>query len=370
MASWDGTPSKETLVIVGYTVPTVILVASTALRLGVKLTKDGLHLDDYLITLASALEMAYSVTILVCGVGHGFGRHAKFVDLKDLEIFLKGEYIASHLYNIFLAATKLSILVLYYRIFPIPWFRKTVIGCSVFILVWIAAIEATMGALCRPLHAFWDLTVKGKCLNSTALTYFVNSSNMVTDLVLFALPIPVILSVRTTLRKKIALVFIFSIGFITCGISAARLAYVVAQGSADITWEGVPLGILSAFESLGGVLCANLPIIYRLFKKAAQNISSSVSGQKTKTSNLQYGYDPKAYGSKSHGRQRRRSTDSERWIRMPNEQDSSETHTHVQSNSPDMKPQPDAFEMRPMPRNAIAVQREFHTSVEDRGFQR
>lgn len=36
---------------------------------------------------------------------------------------------------------------------------------------------------------------------------------MVTDLVLFALPIPVIVRVRTTRKKKIALITIFSIGF-------------------------------------------------------------------------------------------------------------------------------------------------------------
>ena len=128
--------------------------------------------------------------------------------------------------------------------------------------------------------------------------------------------------------------------------------------------EGVPLGILSAFESLGGVLCANLPIIYRLFKTAAQKISSSVSGQKSKGSNLQYAYDSRAYGSKSHGRQNRRSTDSERWIQMPNESDSTEMQTHVQGMSPEMKA--DGFEMGPIPRDGIAVQREFHTTVEER----
>ncbi|GAB1198125.1 hypothetical protein APSETT444_007433 [Aspergillus pseudonomiae] len=253
--------------------------------------------------------------MLVTGVGHGFGHHTATVDLKDLEIFLKGEYIASHLYNVFLAATKLGILVLYYRIFPIPWFSKTVIGCSIFVLIWITIIEAFMGALCRPLNAFWDRTVKGECFNSTALTYFVNSSNMVTDLVLFALPIPVILGVRTTRKKKIALVAIFSIGFM-------------------------------------------------LFKTAAQKITSSVSGQKSKTSNLQYAYDSRAYGSKSHGHQHRRSTDSERWIRMPNESDSAEMQTDVHCTSPDVKG--DGFEMGPIPKDGIAVQREFHTRIEER----
>jgi uncharacterized membrane protein len=53
MAASDATESRETLVIVGYTVPIAILVMSTVLRLWVKITQDRLHLDDYLITLAS-----------------------------------------------------------------------------------------------------------------------------------------------------------------------------------------------------------------------------------------------------------------------------------------------------------------------------
>ncbi|KAB8079736.1 integral membrane PTH11-like protein [Aspergillus leporis] len=362
MAASDATESRETLVIVGYTVPIAILVMSTVLRLWVKITQDRLHLDDYLITLASALEVAYSVTMLVCGVGHGFGKHTKPLDTHDLEIFLKGDYIASHLYNVGLAAIKLGILALYYRIFPVRWFSRTVIGCAIFVCVWITTIEVFMGALCRPLRAFWDLSIKGYCFNSTALSYYVNTSNMITDLVLFALPIPVILRVRTTRNKKIALVAIFSIGFITCGISAARLAYVVAQGSADITWEGVPLGVLSAFESLGAILCANLPIIYRLFRTAAQKITSSAS--RAKTSNMQYGYETKAYGTRSHARQHRRSmTDSERWIHANS---SNENHAYAQGKiSTEMKVEPGVFEMGRVPSGAIGVQREFHQSVEE-----
>ncbi|KAF7590880.1 hypothetical protein BBP40_002294 [Aspergillus hancockii] len=366
MESADPNESQETLVLVGYILPMALLLVSTILRLWVKITQDRLHLDDYIITLATSLEIAYAVAILVCGVGHGFGKHAAIVDPPDLEIFLKGEYIASHLYNIGLATIKLSILALYYRIFPVKWFSRTVIGCAIFVCIWITTIEIFMGALCRPLRAFWDFKVKGKCFNSTALSYYVNTSNMVTDLVLFALPIPVILRVRTTRNKKIALITIFSIGFITCGISAARLAYVVAQGSADITWEGVPLGVLSAFESLGGVLCANLPIIYRLFRTAAQKITSSASRSRSrpKASNLQYGYDTKAYGTKSHARQHRRSeTDSERWIHASS---SSESHAHGQGKiSTEMKVEPGAFEMGSVPSGAIAVQREFHQQIEN-----
>ncbi|PYH81527.1 hypothetical protein BO82DRAFT_432455 [Aspergillus uvarum CBS 121591] len=324
MASSEQSASREALVIVGYVVPMAGMLLTTGMRLLVKIRghDDSFHMDDYLIMLATTLEVAYSVTMMACGLGHGFGKHTSTVAEKDLEIFLKGEYVASHLYNVGLASTKLGILALYYRIFPVQWLSRTVIGCAVFICLWITTIEIFMGVLCRPLAAFWNPSVKGHCFNSSALSYYINCSNMVTNIFIFALPIPVILRLRTILTKKIALCIIFSIGFITCAISAARLAYVFAQNSSDITWEGVPLAVLSAFESFGGILCANLPIIYRLFRSAAQKMTSRTgnSSSAPKTPHRQYGYGSNMYGSKSVGRRPRgvSAADDEQWIRLPN----------------------------------------------------
>lgn len=65
MATWDGTPSRETLVIVGYTVPTVLLVASTVLRLFAKMSNEGLHLDDHLIILASVCLATHELGLCI-----------------------------------------------------------------------------------------------------------------------------------------------------------------------------------------------------------------------------------------------------------------------------------------------------------------
>ena len=97
-----------------------------------------------------------------------------------------------------------------------------------------------------------------------------------------------------------------------CIISAVRLKFAVTQGSPDFTCkfciflllslsffistaascffkktsltfyfffsrhqgEGVPLGALSAFEPMSGILCANLPLIYHLFTKTMHRFKS------------------------------------------------------------------------------------------------
>ncbi|PWY94035.1 integral membrane PTH11-like protein [Aspergillus sclerotioniger CBS 115572] len=335
------------------------MVLSTGLRFVVKargLSEDRLHVDDYLITLATGLEVAYSIIMLSGGVGNGFGKHASTLTTSEKEAFLKADYIASHLYNVGLASVKLGILTLYYRIFAIPWFRKTVIDCGAFVCLWIATIEIFMGLLCRPLEAFWNASVKGHCFNSSALSYYVNTFNMVTDIVIFALPIGVIVRLRTTRSNKIALCIIFSIGFVTCGISAARLAFVFAQTSSDVTWDGVDLGVLTGFESLGGILCANLLIIYRL-----------------PAPRLPYGHESKSFASRSRPRRHRLSdTGSEQWIQLQNGNSSNDNHLSSKSSADftvqkvvDMETGTEIVRLDTMPGNAITVRRDFHQVIEE-----
>ncbi|GLA22162.1 hypothetical protein AnigIFM63604_000125 [Aspergillus niger] len=373
MTSSLETASRVPVVIAGYTVPIVCMTLCTGLRLFVNVrgpTEDRFHADDYLITLATMLEVAYSIIMLAVGMRHGFGKHASTLSTKDLEAFLKGDYIASHLYNVGLASVKLGILALYYRIFAIQWFRRTVIGCVTFVCLWIATIEIFMGLLCRPLEAFWDASVKGHCFNSSALSYYVNTSNMITDLVIFALPIGVIVRLRTTRSNKIALCIIFSIGFITCGISAARLAFVFAESSSDITWDGVDLGVLSGFESLGGILCANLPIIYRLFRQAAQKVTSRTGGSSS-IPHLQYGRESKNFTSRSRPRRHRLSeTLNEQWIQLQNGNSSNDSHVSrgqdfAVQKVVDMETGMEVVRLSNVP-NAITVKREFHQTVEGR----
>ncbi|RDW79329.1 uncharacterized protein DSM5745_06181 [Aspergillus mulundensis] len=49
----------------------------------------------------------------------------------------------------------------------------------------------------------------------------------------------------------------------TCGISATRLALVAHTSHPDFTYTQAPAAMLMCWELLGGILCANLPIIYK-----------------------------------------------------------------------------------------------------------
>ncbi|KAL6821978.1 WD40-repeat-containing domain protein [Trichoderma sp. SZMC 28015] len=179
-----------------------------------------------------------------------------------LMLFATGDYIFSHFYDIAIAFTKLSILALYYRIFVTRKFRHIVLGTACFVVVWVIVMEVTLGFGCRPIKAWWG-EAKGKCINKEAFTYFTNVTNMVIDLWVFLMPIPVILGLQAAKEKRIILCLMFGVGLAVCAISAARLSFVFGVASADFTWNEASLGILSAWEPCCAILCANFPPIYR-----------------------------------------------------------------------------------------------------------
>lgn len=107
---------------------------------------------------------------------------------------------------------KLSILAFYHRVFVTPAFRRVVQATLVFIALWILTITVVLSLQCRPIARFWDPTVDGKCFNLVAFSYFTNITNLVTDLWIFCLPIPVIWGLQVYKTKKLGLCCVFLIG--------------------------------------------------------------------------------------------------------------------------------------------------------------
>ncbi len=280
-------------------------------------------------------------------------------------------------------------LALYYRIFVALKFRIVVLTTAVFVILWLMTMEILLGLQCRPISRFWDSDVPGKCLNLVEFTYFTNVINLVTDIWIFSLPLPVICKLQMSRNRKIALSFLFSIGLAlvlpitlfkfarseltlcrTCAISATRLSVVITQGSSDFTCmsayyqfsitlrpsndagDGVPLGILSAWEPLGGIFCANLPIIYRALVTMLRNLKGSVSGPHSRTG------DPSSQSYRDAEQSHRP------WARLYN---GSGPQVDYHSEASATKARGEVTELRSINGNAIQVDQYFEQQVYHEG---
>ncbi|KAI1879182.1 hypothetical protein JX265_002136 [Neoarthrinium moseri] len=192
--------------------------------------------DDWFIMLAWALAFAVSFTIDY-GTRNGLGRHDKDIPSADWNVLRRCEYVFSVLYNPALMATKTSILIFYLRLA-----RNTqqVLRLASWLVLGVVNVAGTVLTLinifqCRPVQAAFDkYPYQAQCI--PLLTEFICSApvNIVTDLAILALPLPVLTGMRLPFRQKMILVFTFTLGIFVTVVDVVRIYY-LQQAITDVS---------------------------------------------------------------------------------------------------------------------------------------
>ncbi|KAG9513740.1 hypothetical protein KCU93_g9993, partial [Aureobasidium melanogenum] len=225
--------------------------------------------DDYLMILAT-LVFYLDVVCFQYIVKVGLGKHLWDVSAANFSpTFLEVWTFAAMIYSVCMLIVKMSILMLYRRLFPIENFRYLWWIC-VFCTVGygLGAIFASLFA-CVPVRANWDLTIAAsRCINKKAFYIGNGVMNIFTDLMILALPIPIVWRLTLELRQKITLSVVFTLGSISCVISLVRLLSIVTWihiGDDDITYTLQSIVVWSEIELAACILCANAPCLRPFF---------------------------------------------------------------------------------------------------------
>ncbi|KAH7067024.1 hypothetical protein BKA63DRAFT_425415 [Paraphoma chrysanthemicola] len=225
--------------------------------------------DDWCILGALVFSIGNTITMVI-QVQNGLGQHMGLLSSEQLTVFLQGAYSSIPLYNISLTLAKISVLFQYMRIFTT---RSTTRICNVLLVIVIVyGLWATLSAIfsCIPVNAFWDGTVKGKCLPKGPV-WFVNAGiNIATDFMIVLVPATLIRQLQLSARQKIGLYMVFMVGLFICIVSILRLhSLYLASITKDPTYENVGVANWSCIELNTAILCACLPtlrpLIVRLF---------------------------------------------------------------------------------------------------------
>ena len=121
------------------------------------------------------------------------------------------------LYGPLLFLAKLSVLLQLQKIFVVS--RRQPVFFIIQALVW-ANVAFYLAYLfidifqCAPRHKIWDPTVPGKCISNNVLYITPAGINIVTDCLILVLPIYIVLRLQMTLQNKLAIVAVFSSGFL------------------------------------------------------------------------------------------------------------------------------------------------------------
>lgn len=146
----------------------------------------------------------------------GVGRHlAEVLENHPAQLteWAKHLYALEWLYLTSVALPKMSILLLYLRVFTNKGARLTcwlLLGAVV--VIWFTFTVA-FNLQCIPLAYTWDKTIPGgHCFDVEAYYKATSAPNIATDVVMLILPIPTVINLQTTTLRKLGLFVVFLVG--------------------------------------------------------------------------------------------------------------------------------------------------------------
>ncbi|CAH0050885.1 unnamed protein product [Clonostachys solani] len=225
----------------------------------------------------------FTLHMFANGIG---GVHAWEISITDYNRFLLDTYIAAFLYPICGSFAKLSLLVFYLQLSPQKWFKMATWATIAIIIGYTIGINLPLIFACQPIQKSWDATIThGHCLNLPSLYIATAVANIVSDVILFILPLPMVVGLHIPRRQKIGLVIIFGIGSLTVITSVVRVALLPQMlGNPDGPWM---VGVVSVWTQVEGyliIMCASLPTFRKFIRHVAPKLlGESRYGSKTKT---------------------------------------------------------------------------------------
>jgi hypothetical protein len=123
-------------------------------------------------------------------------------------------YITTLCWALELLLLKFSILCLYIRIFPNPWLKRAIQVFTVFTTLYTGPLVFLAAFQCMPIHAIWDLEAQrtAKCIDWIAVLRATIGFEVIAEVLIFVLPVPVVLKLKLKRTKKIQLLTFFGLG--------------------------------------------------------------------------------------------------------------------------------------------------------------
>ncbi|PLN79473.1 hypothetical protein BDW42DRAFT_172895 [Aspergillus taichungensis] len=256
----------------------VLATLTTGLRLyALKLRRVRIGAPEILILVALLIVYIDIAIQYILSFKGGAGRHITEVDPQSVTITLKTILPLEALYGIVMGLVKTSMMLFFMRIFGTKRSFQISVGI-VMTIVWLWAISVILETvlLCRPLAFNWDTTIPGgTCGDRNGTFVSAGVLNLVTDLMVMALPVPYIWKLQLSTAKKIALSLVFCMGLLVSVISIVRLSSLMAIDFNDITYS-VQMGVMwTVLEPELAIICANMPLMKTVLARAFPGLFST-----------------------------------------------------------------------------------------------
>ncbi|KJX97768.1 hypothetical protein TI39_contig462g00013 [Zymoseptoria brevis] len=241
----------------------------------------GFGRDDGLAVICWLPILALTIVALI-SIHLGLGRDLWTLSVSNVKHWAKWFFVSQTLYVFGAFFTKLSLVLLYLRIWQeSPETRTFRLWCkatgAVLMLGGVACLLATIFS-CHPITNAIRYTNRagGTCINRIALAYVVGGINAVLDIVVIALPIRRLSKLTISLRQKMGIISCFLIGFIVTACTVVRLTHLHQLTTiSDPTWDFVELVLWSLIEVNCSMISCCMPAMAGFVKRAGRFVAKS-----------------------------------------------------------------------------------------------
>lgn len=123
--------------------------------------------------------------IELAGLRSGYGKHIISLPITSWTLFFKYLFAFELFYDLAIILVKFSIIATQYRMFRIVYYRRILIGCSIFVICLFISQTLVVIFACIPISDFWEtFTLGPRCVNVVATIRIYGGINAATDFIL------------------------------------------------------------------------------------------------------------------------------------------------------------------------------------------
>ncbi|GLB04461.1 hypothetical protein AtubIFM57258_010427 [Aspergillus tubingensis] len=248
-------------------------VIALLLRFYIRLhSKRALWLDDYSAACSAVLGLTYA-GIAVAQTRYGLGLDAASFPDANVVMFSKIQYAGGPTYILAILCFKVSLLTSYLRIGGfVATYRWSIIGVVIAVVCNQVIFTFLLTLACNPVAKQWDASLPGTCIDTVASYYALAGTSLGFDIVIIALPLPVLWSLQLRQAQKIALMALFALGFFITIIQIIRIFTIKHLKTYT---DSQPIVLWSQVEISLGVIIACVPTYGPYFHAFASTLTSS-----------------------------------------------------------------------------------------------
>ncbi|KAF1839992.1 uncharacterized protein K460DRAFT_323779 [Cucurbitaria berberidis CBS 394.84] len=310
----------------------LLFALNVGFRFRGRLRGPGLGLDDTLAIVALILStstIGLNATVFTAGVGYDFVPTSHvYPDLvHNLPFIMQITFAFTMIYIWCLAFLKLSQLALYLRVFN-RQLRNLVYIVGTIVILWAVIFNFVFIFLCNPIAQQWTVYRTGRCFDQILVLKFVIMTNLITDLLIVALPVRCVWQLQMRKTEKFAVLACFGLGLACVVISIARfiLMYTIDLVG-NLTGTSLTTFMLCTVELMLAGLCINIPMLRPYYLQWRAKYKSSATDSKRRQSELKLsGTGPLKSGSSRSGHYTQ-------WLELRDKDQTHVTVTHDDASS-------------------------------------